>query len=165
MFLLLYYNLNGLSKFNVMFNFHFSVNHPPTVTSKSQYFALEQEDLELDIDTVDPEGMPVSIALMDGSPKEAIVIGNVLQWKVVSNKTITIYLKATDACLASSTFNLTISLVVCSCKNNGTCLPVKPRGSGFYSCSCPSGFTGALCETDVNECQTYPCYQGKCCQI
>ena len=152
-------------KFNVMFNCHFSVNHLPTVTSKTQYFALEQEDLELDIDTVDPEGMPVSIALMDGSPKEAIVIGNVLQWKVTSNKTITIYLKATDACLASSTFNFTISLVGCQCKNSGTCLPVKPRGSGFYSCSCPSGFTGALCETDIDECQAYPCYQGKCCFI
>ena len=145
--------------------FCYLVNHPPNVTAKTEYYALPLEKLELVFDTIDPEGMPVSISLMEGSPKEALIKENVVYWNVTANKTTTFYLKATDACLASSTFNFTVALVGCQCKNNGRCIPIKPRGTGYYSCLCPSGFTGATCETNVDECQTYPCSQGKCNDI
>ncbi|XP_052242513.1 uncharacterized protein LOC127852603 [Dreissena polymorpha] len=32
-----------------------------------------------------------------------------------------------------------------------------------YSCSCPSGYTGKNCQTDINECATNPCSNGGTC--
>uniref|UniRef100_A0A8D0CWR8 FAT atypical cadherin 4 n=1 Tax=Sander lucioperca TaxID=283035 RepID=A0A8D0CWR8_SANLU len=36
--------------------------------------------------------------------------------------------------------------------------PLQP-----YACSCRPGYTGALCETDINECQPSPCHNGGTC--
>jgi len=46
------------------------------------------------------------------------------------------------------------------CQNGGTCSP----GGGGYSCTCPSGWTGTNCETDINECAAtpYPCAESSC---
>jgi len=104
--------------------------------------------------------MPVKISLADGNPKEAVMKDNAFYWNFTTTKATTFYLKATDVCLASSTFNFTVSLVSCQCQNNGSCSPLKPRGSGFYSCNCPPGFKGAKCETNIDDCQSYPCSQG-----
>lgn len=40
--------------------------------------------------------------------------------------------------------------------NNGTC---KDR-YGTYSCICNSGYTGANCEAETNECKPNPCKEG-----
>ena len=146
---------------NISFS-SFLVNHPPIVTSELAYYALRGENLELTIDTNDPEGMPVTISLMNGSPKEAVSKGNVIYWNVTGNPTTAFYLKATDSCFNSSTFNFTVSIVACPCKNNGSCSPVEPRGSGYYLCACADGFAGKNCETDIDECQSFPCLQGTC---
>ena len=104
--------------------------------------------------------MPVTISLLDGGPKDAMLRDNILHWNVTSDRINIFHLRATDICRASTTFNITISLVSCQCQNNGRCSPVAPRGSGFYLCECSPGFTGAKCETNIDECQTYPCVQG-----
>ena len=142
----------------------FIVNLPPQFLSTNQYYAQFQETLELTIDVSDPEGMPVTVALMDGSPVKAVIRDNVLSWNVTSDANTHFFLKATDACQAFSIFNITVSLVVCQCQNNGSCVPHpnKPRGSGFYECSCVPGFTGDRCETNIDECQSYPCVRGNC---
>ncbi|KAL0974270.1 hypothetical protein UPYG_G00218000 [Umbra pygmaea] len=36
--------------------------------------------------------------------------------------------------------------------------PLQP-----YACSCRPGYTGALCETDINECMPSPCHNGGTC--
>ena len=138
------------------------MNLAPRITSGTEHFALYQENLELMIETSDPEHMPVNVSLLDGSPKEAFIQDNVLLWNVTTNTTTSFHLKATDACNASSTLAINISLVVCQCKNGGVCVPhpQMPRGSGFYECHCPPGLTGDKCETDVDECQSYPCSRG-----
>ena len=146
-----------------MFRFYdisFSVNHPPNVTSLTDYYVVYGERLELPIEVSDPEGMPVTIALMEGSPKEALVRNNVLLWNVTTNKTTQFFFKATDACQASATLNITISVNVCPCNNNGQCIPQNPRGRGYYVCRCTAGFTGKYCETEIDECQSYPCLRG-----
>lgn len=113
------------------------------------------------IDVSDPEGMPVTVSLMSGSPSGAMMRGNVLLWKATNNAKF--FFKARDACQAVSIFNITITLVICQCMNNGSCVPHpnKPRGSGFYQCDCVPGFTGDKCETNIDECQSYPCMRGK----
>ena len=138
------------------------VNLPPTFPSTTQYFAVFRETLALPVDFVDPEGMPVTVSLMDGSPSKAVVRDNVLIWNVTNNAKTQFFLKATDACQANSDVDITVSLVVCQCQNNGSCVPHpnKPRGSGFYECQCVPGYTGDTCETNIDECQSYPCFRG-----
>jgi hypothetical protein len=49
-----------------------------------------------------------------------------------------------------------------TCANNGTCLvnyDVKPYG---YTCQCLPGFTGDMCEIDIDDCITQPCRRGQC---
>ena len=141
-----------------------SVNFPPKFPSKTEYFAVAKEILELTLDVVDPEGMPVTVSLMTGSPNKAVVRKNVLIWNATNDAKTEFFLKATDACQAKSFVNITVSLVVCQCQNNGSCVPHpnKPRGSGYYECDCLPGFTGNECETNIDECQlAYPCFRGK----
>ncbi|XP_068719980.1 uncharacterized protein [Montipora capricornis] len=140
------------------------VNLPPKFSSANQFYALYHENLELAITVSDPEGMPVKVTLRDESPSDAFLRDNVLVWKANSNQNTQFMLKATDACKAVSTHIITVSLVVCQCQNNGTCIPDpdSSRGSGLYRCNCAPGFTGDACQTDIDECQTYPCLRGRC---
>ena len=119
------------------------------------------ERLELPIEVSDPEGMPITISLLEGSPKDATVHNGVLLWNVTTNKTTHFYFKATDACQASSTFNITVTVNLCRCQNNGKCVPQTPRGHGSYLCDCAPGYTGMNCSTEINECDSYPCFRGK----
>ena len=148
-------------KFLSIFQF-LLVNLPPQFSPTIDYFAVANETLELTIDVVDPEGMPVTVSLTEGSPSNAIVRDNVLIWNATNDAKTQFFLKATDACQATSYVNITVSLVVCQCKNNGSCVPHpnKPRGSAFYECKCVPGYTGGECETNIDECQSYPCFRG-----
>jgi len=122
----------------LILRYHFTllVNLPPKFSQTTKYFAVLQETLELPVDVVDPEGMPVKVSLIDGSPSEAVVRDSVLIWNTTNDAKTQFFLKATDACQATSYLNITVSLVVCQCQNNGSCLPhpKKPWGSGFYEC-------------------------------
>ncbi|XP_068693084.1 von Willebrand factor D and EGF domain-containing protein-like isoform X2 [Montipora foliosa] len=140
------------------------VNFPPKFSSINQFYALYEENMQLAIIVSDPEGMPVTVTLMDGSPVQAVIRDNVLVWNASSSPRTQFMLKATDACQAVSTYNITISLVVCQCQNNGSCIPHpnSPRGSGLYQCNCAPGFTGDACQTDIDECLSYPCLRGRC---
>ena len=141
--------------------FLLSVNHPPNATSITNYYTVYGERLELPIEVSDPEGMPIAISLLEGSPKDATVHNGVLLWNVTTNKTTHFYFKATDACQASSTFNITVTVNLCRCQNNGKCVPQTPRGHGSYLCDCAPGYTGMNCSTEINECDSYPCFRGE----
>jgi hypothetical protein len=49
-----------------------------------------------------------------------------------------------------------------NCANNGICRPnldIKPFG---YTCQCLPGFTGQMCEVNVDDCLSEPCKHGRC---
>ena len=138
-----------------------SVNLPPQLPNKN-YYLVSGEYLELPIEVSDPEGMPMIVTLIDGSPSGATIRDNVLLWNATSEISTIFALNAT-VCQAYSLLNITVSLRSCQCKNNGSCVPHpnKPRGPGLYACDCIPGFTGAKCETDIDECQSFPCFRGR----
>ncbi|XP_033733733.1 uncharacterized protein LOC117322896 [Pecten maximus] len=45
------------------------------------------------------------------------------------------------------------------CLNHGTCSLYQDT----YTCSCPAGFTGKTCDTDIDECASIPCANGGTC--
>ena len=45
------------------------------------------------------------------------------------------------------------------CQNWGVCID----GVGEFTCSCIPGYTGRLCETDIDECDSSPCFNGGTC--
>lgn len=137
------------------------MNYPPNVSSVTDYYVVYGERLELPIEATDPEGMPITVSLLKGSPKDAMVQNNILLWNVTTKKTTQFFCKVTDACKASATLNITITINVCKCSNNGQCVPQIPRGRGFYSCNCAPGFTGKTCDHEIDECESYPCLRGK----
>ena len=57
-----------------------------------------------------------------------------------------------DECLANGGAGQT-------CKNNGTCID----GINTFTCDCQPGFTGDLCEVDIDECAPRPCLNGATC--
>ncbi|CAF3582391.1 unnamed protein product [Rotaria sordida] len=49
-----------------------------------------------------------------------------------------------------------------ACANNGSCLVnynIEPYG---YTCQCLPGFTGDMCEINIDDCITQPCRRGQC---
>ena len=137
-----------------------SVNHSPNITMETNYYAIYSESFKLPIEAIDPEGIPVTVSLMAGSPKTAMIRNNLLYWNVTTNQTTQFFFKATDACQASSTLNMTLTVVPCPCNNSGQCVPQEPRGQRNYRCQCAPGYTGQYCSAEVDECASYPCLRG-----
>ena len=53
--------------------------------------------------------------------------------------------------------SITASTCMLNCTNGGT-----PDNSDCTRCMCPIGFTGDLCDVDINDCVSNPCVNGNC---
>lgn len=49
------------------------------------------------------------------------------------------------------------------CMNGGTCVVTAPNLVLTYDCTCPTGFTGSICETAVDPCASSPCTTNQTC--
>ena len=63
-----------------------------------------------------------------------------------------------------------ISLILCACDNNGTCINAtipQYNSDGHYlqECDCPEYFSGGLCETDERSCSESSCQESSMCEL
>ncbi|XP_067851165.1 delta and Notch-like epidermal growth factor-related receptor [Heptranchias perlo] len=50
------------------------------------------------------------------------------------------------------------------CQNNATCLDIKQgKDEKNFTCICPPGYTGELCQTQIDHCVSQPCENGATC--
>ncbi|XP_078703010.1 von Willebrand factor D and EGF domain-containing protein-like isoform X1 [Branchiostoma floridae x Branchiostoma belcheri] len=140
------------------------VNSPPRFTMISNTVTkLPDESLTMTLGAEDPEGRPVTFQTVPpSSPALSVQPSGELTW--TGDQPLSINVTIADECGASSeqTFHLTI--MACPCENGGSCVPDMPRGQGSYTCVCP-GYTGNVCETELDECQSNPCVNGTCIDL
>jgi Notch-like protein len=52
-----------------------------------------------------------------------------------------------------------VRMVVDPCQNGGNCTD----GVDMFTCSCPAGYTGQECQTNIDDCSPDPCQNGGTC--
>ncbi|XP_044288680.1 delta and Notch-like epidermal growth factor-related receptor [Varanus komodoensis] len=51
-----------------------------------------------------------------------------------------------------------------ACQNNGTCIDIVQKHDGNnFTCTCPTGYTGELCQSEIDYCSQQPCKNGGTC--
>ena len=141
------------------------MNYPPAFTTPIKIVKFRDEILELQIEAKDPEERTVSYAKVFAT-SQTVVFDNkgFLRWSSQKNQTVRLEVEARDECNARAVRDFELKMVHCPCKKQGTCVPPKdkPRGQGFFTCACHAGYTGNLCENEIDECVSSPCLHGNC---
>ncbi|XP_035668225.1 von Willebrand factor D and EGF domain-containing protein-like [Branchiostoma floridae] len=145
-----------------------AVNLPPTFTTATTITKLPGETLDISLEATDPEGRDVTYSIASANPHGVMLQpSGQLTWDTDPAPPVTSFpldVTVTDECGQATTSTFTFTLHQCPCQNNGNCVidPDMPRGQGHYNCECP-GYTGALCEEEVDECASNPCENGATC--
>ncbi|CAH1254988.1 VWDE [Branchiostoma lanceolatum] len=145
-----------------------AVDLPPTFTTANTIIKLPGETSEISLEATDPEGRDVTYSIASANPHGVMLQPNgELTWNTDPAPPVTSFpldVTVTDECGQATTSTFTFSLFRCPCQNNGSCVvdPDMPRGQGHYSCKCP-GYTGQLCEEEIDECASNPCENGATC--
>ncbi|XP_078573393.1 von Willebrand factor D and EGF domain-containing protein-like [Branchiostoma floridae x Branchiostoma japonicum] len=143
------------------------VNQPPSFVTMGPITKLPGETLDISLEATDPEGRDVTYSIASANPHGVMLQpSGQLTWDTDPAPPVTSFpldVTVTDECGQATTSTFTFTLYQCPCQNNGNCVidPDMPRGQGHYNCEC-SGYTGALCEEEVDECASNPCVNGAC---
>ncbi|XP_019618496.1 PREDICTED: uncharacterized protein LOC109465581 [Branchiostoma belcheri] len=141
-------------------------NAPPVFEPTGDIIAFINHQLNFTVKAADPENHPyLSYSLVGASPDPDLSLSSdgLLNWTPKLNTTIIVNVTAADECGASSTESFTVIARDCPCQNGGMCPSFALDSPDNINCSCNgTGFTGQMCDVDVDECADSPCVHGVC---
>ena len=148
------------------YNNTFSDNQRPKFTTSTVLHAFLGKELRVQLSAIDPENRIIRYTIAKNSTLGASLTerGFFTFTKNTNDSTIVIF-NVTDECGAYSVLHASVVVKECPCQNSGDCHPDYRYldGAGNFTCSCPAGYMGTLCELDVNECAlSKPCFNGNC---
>uniref|UniRef100_A0A8C4RBG3 Mucin-like protein n=1 Tax=Eptatretus burgeri TaxID=7764 RepID=A0A8C4RBG3_EPTBU len=144
---------------------------PPNITGKSilQCAISEKVLITYETDEMDVDSANVTFTLNTTSTDINMTASGKLTWNPTSLEPVFAIVLANNG---NATSQLALTLIVCGCKNNGTCdydkrssVEVGESNSFFLvaSCDCTQGYTGLDCSKDLNPCENNPCFPGVNC--
>eukprot|EP00058_Branchiostoma_floridae_P012007 XP_002597495.1 hypothetical protein BRAFLDRAFT_80499 [Branchiostoma floridae] len=141
-------------------------NAPPVFQPTGNIIAFINHQLDFIVKAEDPENRPHLSYSFPGTPPDpnmSLSSDGRLKWTPRRHSDIIINVAAADECGASSTESLTVMARDCPCQNGGSCPPFALDSPDNITCTCNgTGFTGQMCDVDVDECLNSPCDHGVC---
>ena len=131
-------------------------------------YAIFNEDFEVQVKAVDPEGqsMTFTLLLSNGTLKDvSFTKQSITITKIKKNGTVVVQVE--DEIGAKSILIVQVIAFECPCLHNGKCYPKKhvtyPELPSDYLCECEDPYKGDRCEIEPNPCDEQPCYPGLRC--
>ncbi|CAH1259096.1 VWDE [Branchiostoma lanceolatum] len=141
-------------------------NAPPVFEPTGNIIAFINNQLDFTVKAEDPENRPHLSYSLVGAPPDpdlSLTSAGQLKWTPKQNSTVVVNVMAADECGSSSTESLTIIARDCPCQNGGSCPSFALDSPDNINCICNgTGFTGQMCDVDVDECLDSPCDHGVC---
>uniref|UniRef100_UPI00358E3F4F fibrillin-1-like n=1 Tax=Myxine glutinosa TaxID=7769 RepID=UPI00358E3F4F len=142
---------------------------PPNVTGDSTLYSIMNEEVKVQYQTDDDDGANVIFTLVTNSTDINITENGVLMWRPTSIEPTFAIVVANNS---KAVGQLVLTLVVCSCENNGTCdfeqeySSTSGEGGTIFkvaTCNCSQGYTANDCSEDFNPCTNSTCFAGVTC--
>ncbi|CAH1259110.1 VWDE [Branchiostoma lanceolatum] len=141
-------------------------NAPPVFEPTGNIIAFINNQLDFTVKAEDPENRPHLSYSLVGAPPDpdlSLTSAGQLKWTPKQNSTIVVNVMAADECGLSSTESLTVTARDCPCQHGGSCPSFALDSPDNINCTCSgTGFTGQMCDVDVDECLDSPCDHGVC---
>ncbi|XP_035664221.1 mucin-like protein [Branchiostoma floridae] len=149
---------------------------PPTLHGSEVVNATVGEQLQFTVSATDRNGLDMMFELGAEVPDDDVTLSlaeNVatFTWLVTSDEPFNLQIDVTNS--ENATAQLWPTVNMCSCLNGGVCNGVASEEQNSdgntkfvtLECTCPAGYTGMKCETDMDACVENfdPCFSGVVC--
>ncbi|XP_030071921.1 uncharacterized protein LOC115478588 isoform X2 [Microcaecilia unicolor] len=140
-------------------------NFPPNITGPSVISTRLNEPITVQYVATDPNNDTIVFSL-DTNSNDIRIIGNgTLTWHPTSSSPLHAIVRANDSKVTQELF---LSLILCNCSNNATCLFNRTTGNNtdfvVAGCDCTAAWSGQYCSDDFDACVENNCYDNSTCQ-
>uniref|UniRef100_A0A803JTA1 Uncharacterized protein n=2 Tax=Xenopus tropicalis TaxID=8364 RepID=A0A803JTA1_XENTR len=141
-------------------------NFPPNITGPSTIKAALNTQVTVSYTATDQNNDPVVFSVLTNSADVNITPNGLLTWNPKSSDPINITIQANDS---KAVTDLALTLVLCNCSNNSSCLYDQTITLSNYmnfkmaGCNCSAAWTGMYCNEDFDGCIENKCYVNNSC--
>nr|XP_033815553.1 mucin-4 isoform X2 [Geotrypetes seraphini] len=141
-------------------------NFPPNITGPSLISTKLNEPVTIQYVATDPNNDIVIFSLDTNSSDIRITGNGTLTWNPTSSSPLRAIVRANDSKVTQELF---LSLVLCNCSNNATCLFNRTSSTGnstdfmVAGCNCTAAWSGQYCSEDFDACVQNNCYDNGTC--
>ncbi|XP_067928026.1 uncharacterized protein [Watersipora subatra] len=132
-------------------------NFPPTIRGNDKVLIVIGEPFEYVVTVNDSNGDVISVTT--NIPSTIVVDGDVVTITVTVTNTTGFVFRVTAKDPAGAASTKSPMAMLCNCMNDGTCIHLSEEEQSIIEspsvvlgCTCPTGYTGSLCDTDLDAC-------------